>query len=429
MSDFFPLFRQAAPYIHAHRGKTFVIHFDADFSHPNLRHFLHDCALLQSLGINLVMVHGMRQQIEDNLAHSGIASEFYQDKRITTRQMMPDILNAAGSLRLRIEAALSMGVINSPMQGAEIKVASGNFLTAKPLGVINGYDFGLTGSVRRINADAIKGHLALGEIVLVSPVGYALTGQPYNLNSEEVTSEIAKAVVADKLIFISDSVNRYIENGHSRQITPSEARQLVLKNTWLKQRFVAAADACDSGVRRVHLIEREDSNALLQELFTRDGIGVMVTTDKYDTLRPATLDDIGSLLSLIRPLEEKGILVRRTREQLEGEIDHFYVLIRDSSIIACAALYPYPDEKTAELACLAVDPAYRQHRRADQLLHEMETLAQTQGAESVFVLTTQTAQWFEERGFAAIEISELPEKKRQHYNQERKSLPYVKKFN
>lgn len=424
--QFLSFFRQAAPYIHAHRKKTFVIHFDADFTHGFLQQTLHDCALLQSLGIRLILVHGMREQINQNLAQAGLDSEIVDGKRITRADMLPSVLNAAGSLRLKIEATLSMGMINSPMQDADVRVASGNFLTAKPLGVLDGKDYGFTGKVRKINAQAISKHLELGEIVLVSPLGYSLTGETFNLNSEEVASEIAVAIKADKLIYISDDVENYIKSGNPRQLTPIQARASRIQNSWLQQLLSAAADACDSGIRRIHLVERSAEGTLLKELFTRDGIGIMVTMDNYDVLRKATQDDINSLITLIEPLENKGILIHRDREQLSQEIDHYYVLIRDNSIIACAALYPYPAEKTAEIACLAVDPQYRQHHRADHLLHELEAIARKEGAESVFILTTQTAAWFEERGFHAIKVDDLPAKKRAHYNHARKSLPYQK---
>lgn len=425
-ADFLSLFRQAAPYIHAHRNKTFVIHFDADFSHPNLQKMLYDCALLQSLGIHLVLVHGMRWQIEENLAAAGLDSTCHDNKRITTKKILPQVLNAAGSLRLKIEAILSTRMANSPMQDAAVRVSSGNFLTAQPLGVIDGRDFGFTGCVRRINTTAIRTHLELGEIVLVSPLGYSLTGEAFNLNSEEVASAVAVATQADKLIYVSDGVDGYIKSGAPRQLTPTQVTSRKMDNIWLEQRFAAAADACARGIRRVHLVEREDEGALLRELFTRDGIGIMITTDSYDVLRGATTDDIDNVLALIQPLEEKGILIKRSRAQLERDICHFYVLIRDGSIIACAALYRYPENKMAELACLAVDPQYRQHRRADYLLRELEIIARRDGAQSLFVLTTQTAHWFEERGFKAITVAELPREKRTRYDYARNSSAYRK---
>lgn len=424
--DFLNFFRQAAPYIHAHRGKTFVIHFDADFADRNLKTMLHDCALLQSLGVRLILVHGMRAQVDANLQSSGIQSQFFKDRRITTKNMMADILNAAGNVRIRVEAMLSMGMTNTPMQDAAVQVAGGNFITARPIGVVDGQDYGLTGTVRKINAAAIQAHLKLGEIVLISPIGYTPTGEAYNLNSEEVASAVAANIKADKLIYVGDGVSAYINAHHPRQLTPAQARYMDLDNIHLRQRLHAAAQACDNGIRRVHIIERLHEGALLQELFTRDGIGIMVTTDRYDNLRPATADDINAIIRLIRPLEKQGILVPRPREVLEKDIHHYYVLMRDGSIIACAALYPYPEDKTAELACLAVDPEYRQHRRADYLVEEIEKIAQEQGLESLFILTTQTAQWFEERGFIAMDIQALPMQKREKYNHERNSKPYRK---
>ncbi|MBV7434372.1 amino-acid N-acetyltransferase [Cardiobacteriaceae bacterium TAE3-ERU3] len=425
--SFLPFFRQAAPYIHAHRKKTFVIAFDGDLAHPHLKKLLHDCALLHSLNINLVLVHGARQQIDAHLERAGISSTIFADKRITTRDMMPYILDAVGSLRLRIEAALSMSMVNSPMQGASVRVASGNFLTAKPVGVQDGHDFGLAGIIRRIDHEAIRQQLNLGNIVLLSPLGYSPTGELYNLNAEEVAAHVAVTLKTDKLIYVTDAINAYTRSGQSRQLTPAQANIYDdPQQPWLRQRLHAAAKACEAGVRRVHLIERDNPEALLLELFTRDGDGIMVTTDHYDNLRQATIDDIGGLLDLIRPLEAQGVLVKRSREHLEMEIEHFYVLERDHTIIGCAALYPYPEEASAELACVVVHPDYRKNNRADHLLEALEQEAQKRGIEKLFILTTQTAQWFEERGFALIGIEELPVGKRQTYNYQRNSRPYLK---
>ena len=425
-NEFLSFFRQAAPYIHAHREKTFVIHFDCDFSDPKLEKTLHDCALLQSLGVKLVLVYGTKKEINQNLEKQGIKAEFYKGRRITTKQILPEILNCAGALRLKIEAALSMSLANSPMQDASIKVASGNFLTAQPMGIIDGIDFGLSGKIRRINIAAINSHLEQGEIVLISPIGFAPNGEIFNLNAEEVASEIAISLNAHKLIYMVAGVSELIENNSLRQLQPKLAEDLLTEVEVLYPYLISASNACEKGVRRVHLVDKKNEGALLQELFTRDGLGIMITADIYDDLRPATVDDIGHLMALIKPLEEAGILIPRSREKLEQEIEHFYLLIRDGSIIACAALYPYEKEKTAELACLAVAPEYRQHKRAEFLVSELLDLAKKQGLESVFLLTTQTAQWFEERGFVRISVQDLPEKKKNNYNYQRNSRIYRK---
>ena len=338
-TPFLRFFRQAAPYIHAHRNKTMVIAFNGDINLPQQKNLLHDCALLHALRIRLILVHGARAQIDAHLARAQIPSQFVNAKRITSKAMMPHILDAVGSLRLRIEAALS---ISAPMQDAPVKVAGGNFLIARPVGVIDGQDYGFAGQIRQIDTAAIRHHLDLGEIVLLSPLGYSPTGEIYNLNSEEVASEVACALKADKLIYIMDGVNAYKEAGLPRQLAPREALAIDSADPWIDQSLKVAANACEAGIRRVHLIERDEEGSLLAELFTRDGSGIMITTDRYDNLRQASVNDIGGLLDLIRPLEAQGILVKRSREQLEMEIARFFVLERDSAIIGCAALYPYP---------------------------------------------------------------------------------------
>lgn len=426
--DFLAFFRQAAPYIHRHRGKTFVIHFEADFHNSHLIAMLHDCALLHSLGIRLVLVPSVRQQIERNLNTAGLQSQFIDNQRITDKALMPAILNAAGSLQLEIEAALSMGAVNSPMQDAAIQISSGNYLAAKALGILNGIDYGMTGSIRKIHTDAISAHLANHTIVLMSSIGFSNTGECYNLNSDEIAAATASALKADKLIYLSAHVEEYLSAQYPHQLSPSAARESTYPDSWLCQRLKFAAHACDQGIARVHLIDHHREGALLQELFTRDGKGIMVTAERYDQLRQATADDINHIIALIRPLEEQGILVPRSRETLEHDIEHFYVLMRDNSIIACAALYPYLAERTAELACLAVAPEYRQHHRADYLLAELEKRGKALGLNSLFLLTTQTGQWFEERGFQPISVEALPQKKREHYNYARNSRPYQKQL-
>lgn len=424
-SSFLHIFRQAAPYIHAHRDKTVVIAFYGDMNRAQQKMLLQDCALLHALRVRLVLVHGARAQIDVHLQRAGFDSVFVNAKRVTSKAMMPHILDAVGSLRLRIEAALS---VSSPMQDTAVKVAGGNFLTARPVGVIDGVDFGFAGLIRHIDTEAIRKHLDSGEIVLLSPLGNSPTGEIYNLSSEEVASEVALALQADKLIYILDGVNGYKAAGLPRQLAPREAEGIVHDDAWIVQSLKMAARACEQGIRRVHLLERDEEGSLLSELFTRDGSGIMVTTDRYDNLRQATINDIGGLLALIRPLEAQGVLVKRSREQLEMEIARFFVLERDGAIIGCAALYPYPDEQAAELACVVIHPEYRKNQRADLLLSALEAKAREQGVENLFILTTQTAQWFEERGFVAIGIEDLPVAKQEAYNYQRNSRPYLKKL-
>ncbi|MDO4436136.1 MAG: amino-acid N-acetyltransferase [Cardiobacteriaceae bacterium] len=421
--EFLHFFRQAAPYIHTHRHKTFLIAFEGLIDHAPLKRLLHDCALLHSFGVRLILVHGARTAINQRLQSLGLESQVVEGKRITNNEILPPILETVGQLRLKIEALLSMSMAGALGQETGIHVATGNFLTAKPIGVREGKDFGFAGEIRKIDVDGIRKRLSDNEIVLLSPLGFSPTGQIYNLNSEEVAAQVASALKVDKLIYIVDGVDNHQS---PRQLTPREALSYASDDEWLKKSLRAAAEACEQGIRRVHLLERDEEGGLLIELFTRDGIGIMVTEDRYDHLRRAHINDINGLLELIRPFEEQGILVKRSREKLEQEIERFYILERDGTIIGCAALYPYMAEKTAELACMVVHPDYRKNQRADHLLATLENEAKALGIEQLFILTTHTAQWFEERGFEPMTLEQLPEAKKAAYNYQRNSRLYLK---
>ncbi len=430
-------FRQSAPYIHAHRGSTFVILFGGEaVEHPSFAHFIHDIALLGSLGVRIVLVHGARPQIKKQLAEANIESTFADGMRITLHEHMPAVEQAVGQVRTRIEAQLSMGLPNTPMSGASVRVVSGNFITAQPHGIRNGIDFFQTGNVRHVDADAINQHLDNNNVVLISPVGYSPTGETFNLHAEDVATETAIALNADKLIFVMESDNVTDKNGNLLQ-----QLSLPQAENWLKNHkpddnkptdnaseqhgtqlhLKNAAHACRGGVRRVHLISRQYDGALLLELYTRDGIGTLVTADNYEGLRTANIEDIGGIMELISPLEEKGVLVKRSREQLELDINNFTVIERDGMIIACAAIFTFNKEQAAELACLAVHKDYQIHGRGDDLMQHLEWQARKQHIKKLFTLTTQTMHWFIERGFVECSLDDLPIEKKSLYNFQRNS--------
>jgi amino-acid N-acetyltransferase len=326
-----------------------------------------------------------------------------------------------------------MGLANSPMAGADIRVASGNFVTAMPMGVLGGVDLMHTGEVRKIDATGIRRRLDGNEIVLLSPLGYSPTGEVFNLSLEDVATSAAIALDADKLIFLMDTAGVAGENGNLlRELTTAEAEAILAPTAALPTDvgyyLPCAVRACRKGVARAHLISRHVDGALLQELFTHEGIGSMVSEDPLETLRDATIDDVGGILALIEPLEAGGILVRRSRELLEMEIDRFSVLEYDGLIIGCAALYPFPKEKAAELACMAVHPDYRGAGRGEALLEYMQVRALAKGFKQLFVLTTRTAHWFLERGFTEAGVDKLPEAKQGLYNYQRRSKVFMKKL-
>ena len=420
--------RNTAPYINAHRGKTFVLMLGGGVAQQeNFPNIIHDIALLNSLGVRLVLIHGSRLQIDERLERAGLDTVFHENIRITDNAAMEHVKDAAGSLRAQIEALLSMGLPNSPMQGSRMRVCSGNFVTARPIGVVDGVDFHHTGRVRRIDASGIQQQLADGSIVLLSPLGYSPTGEIFNLALEDIAVHCASAIGADKLVLFGNAAGVMNKNGELiRQCAVGEVNALNIADPEQTSLLQTAKRACLAGVERCHVISYEDDCALLQELFTHDGCGTLVANDDYELSREANIDDVGGILELIEPLEQQGVLLKRSRELLETEISQFRLLVRDGRIIACAALYPFPDDACGEIACIVSHPDYRGGRRGQRLLKALEQEARRQGLDRVFVLTTQTAHWFIEQGFVETSRDELPGKKKSLYNLQRSSKVFFK---
>jgi amino-acid N-acetyltransferase len=427
-------FRRSSPYIHAHRGRVFVLSFGGEaLNDEGFANLVHDIALLNGLGIKLVLVPGARPQIERQLAARGADMQVVNGLRVTDDDALACVKEANGAVRVEIEALLSMGLANSPMAGIKIRVGSGNFVTAKPLGVIDGVDYRHTGEVRRIDAEALRTLLDSGSIGLVPALGYSPTGEVFNLSAADVAGAVATALGADKLIFLTeqktaDSRGRVISSMVPRDVDRLLARRRRMPEEQLRV-LQNAADACRAGVNRVHLLDRHRDGILLSELFTRDGAGTLITAEPYESIRVARIDDVGGIIELISPMESAGVLVKRSRELLEQEIDQFTVVERDGAVIACAALYPYPDNRTAELACVAVHADYRGAGRGDVLLQHLERHARDSGLDSLFVLSTRTSHWFRERGFEQAQVDHLPKRRRDLYNWRRGSKVFVKTLN
>ncbi|EEX9368724.1 TPA: amino-acid N-acetyltransferase [Escherichia coli] len=423
-------FRHSVPYINTHRGKTFVIMLGGEaIEHENFSSIVNDIGLLHSLGIRLVVVYGARPQIDANLAAHHHEPLYHKNIRVTDAKTLELVKQAAGTLQLDITARLSMSLNNTPLQGAHINVVSGNFIIAQPLGVDDGVDYCHSGRIRRIDEDAIHRQLDSGAIVLMGPVAVSVTGESFNLTSEEIATQLAIKLKAEKMIGFCSSQGVTNDDGDIvSELFPNEAQARVEAqeekgdyNSGTVRFLRGAVKACRSGVRRCHLISYQEDGALLQELFSRDGIGTQIVMESSEQIRRATINDIGGILELIRPLEQQGILVRRSREQLEMEIDKFTIIQRDNTTIACAALYPFPEEKIGEMACVAVHPDYRSSSRGEVLLERIAAQAKQSGLSKLFVLTTRSIHWFQERGFTPVDIDLLPESKKQLYNYQRKS--------
>jgi amino-acid N-acetyltransferase len=429
--------RQVTPYVHAFRGKTFVVGFGGEMFAERARFasFVHDVNLLAALGIRLVLVHGARPQIEAELKAKGVRSRYVGGLRVTDEAALMAVKHAVGVLRVEMEALLSQGLPDSPMAGAQIRVASGNFLTARPIGVLKGTDFLFTGAVRKVDAAAIARRLDAGEVVLVPHLGYSPTGEVFNVAWEDVAENVAVALKADKLLMYTDRLPADARNEVLSELTAREAQVIlgrVGKNDGLTQQTVRtlehAVRAVGAGVGRAHIITRRVWGAMLLELFTHAGVGTMITADTVERLRPARIEDVRGMLSLIEPLEAEGTLVKRSRELLEAEIGNFFVVEHDGVIVGCAALYPFPGDKSAEFACLAVAQDYRDEGYGERLLKACEERAKSLRIRRVFALTTRAAHWFLEQGFRAAGVAALPTRRRELYNWRRNSKVFLKRI-
>ena len=427
-------FRQVAPYVHDFGGRTFVIAFGGEMVAERARFesFIHDVNVLASLEIRLVLVHGARPQIEAEMKAKGLRSRYAQGLRITDEQALTAVKHASGVLRVEIEALLSQGLPNSPMARAQIRVASGNYITARPIGVRNGVDFQFTGAVRKVDAAALAAQLDVTDIVLVPHLGYSSTGEVFNLSWEDVAESVAVALKADKLLMYTDKLPTDRKGEAVSELTADEAAALAAKKGGLTPAATRAVEhlarAVEAGVARGHLVTRRSEGSLLLELFTHAGVGTMITADAVEKLRPARVEDVRGMLALIEPLEADGTLVKRNRELLESEIGNFLVVEHDARIVGCAALYPFPDDKSAEFACLAVANEYRDAGYGERLLKACEERAKALRVRRIFALTTQAAHWFLEQGFRSAAVDALPEKRKALYNWRRGSKVFLKRI-
>lgn len=421
-------FRDSSPYINAHRHRTFVLYLGGEaLLHANFENIISDLVLLNSLGVRLVLVHGATPQIDEHLSAANIACDHAFDNRITTPEILVKVREVIGSIQSDIQSRLSMGLVHSPMYRADIVVTSGNYVKAKPFGIREGTDFHNTGEVRRINSETINQHLRQGDIVLISPLGYSPSGEIFNLDGVDLAREVATSLLADKLIMFTPYEGVMDKDG--QVISELEAAGIdkhLLEGTQatLHKTLKAARQACLTGVNRCHLISYAEDGALLEELFTRDGSGTQVARVSYEQIRAGTPEDVRGIIELIESLEEKGILVRRSRELLESEVEHFTVIERDGMIVSCAALYPFGNK--GELACLATHEDYRNKDRGELLLKAIESRARALNLDAIFVLTTQAAHWFTERGFEPGDLNYLPAARKSLYNYQRNSKVFEK---
>ena len=440
---FVPWFRSVAPYIHMHRGKTFVVGIAGEaIAAGKLQNLAQDLALIQSMGVKIVLVHGFRPQVNEQLAAKGHVPKYSHGIRITDEIALDCAQEAAGQLRYEIEAAFSQGLPNTPMAGSTVRVISGNFITARPVGIVDGVDFMHSGLVRKVDVLGITRTLEMGAMVLLSPFGFSPTGEAFNLTMEEVATSVATELQADKLIFLTETQGIRVQpnepasddNPIDTELPLAVAKQLLAsapsptQPTDLAFYLQHCVKACEEGVERSHILPFSVDGALLLEIYVHDGIGTMVVDEKLEELREATADDVGGILQLIEPFENDGTLVKRNRTEIERDVDHYTIIDHDGVIFACAALYPYPEAKTAEMAALTVSPQSQGQGDGEKILKRVEQRARAMGLQSIFVLTTRTMHWFLKRGFVQMDPDWLPEARKRKYNWDRKSQVLVKKL-
>jgi amino-acid N-acetyltransferase len=426
--------RAVAPYVHAHRGATFVIGFGGELiAAGKLTALVQDLSLLHAMGIKLVLLHGSRPQVQEQLQLRGVEGHFVNGVRVTDAAALECAKEAAGEIRLDIEAAFSQGLPNTPMAHAHVRVISGNYVIARPVGIVDGVDFKHTGVVRKVDAEAIRVALMHDSIVLISPLGFSPTGEAFDLTMEDAATRVAIALKAEKLIFIVDNDGIHDHNDQlCQELSVAQAEKMRTEGEFDADAIFVLdyiLRACRGGVDRAHVIPYMLDGGVLIELFTHDGVGTMLSTETIDEMREATIDDVGGILQLLAPLEDDGTLVKRPRELIEREIEHFTVLDHDGFIYGCAALYAFHESKTGEMAAFTIHPSYQGFGDGERLLKRIEARARASGLTRLFVLTTRTSHWFQKRGFTPANVEDLPIERKRLYNWQRRSQILIKNLN
>lgn len=420
LPHFVGAFREATPYIHYLKDKTIVLAISSQvIASPAFLTLAQDINLLASLGVRLVLVHGVRQYVNRLMQQAGLSIQYHAGRRITDNTTLDKAKQACGMVRFDVESALSMGMPHTPSSNIRLRITSGNFLSARPLGVIDGVDMQYAGRVRKVDHHAIETMLNAGNVVLISPLGHSLSGYSYNLALEEVAADVAMALKAEKLVFLSPEAGVIDQNNEIISTLTTDEVACLLSNTPQSigvTRILSAIDkALRHDVHRAHLISGLEDGSLFKELFTREGVGTAFAKSSFLKVEHARAEDIPDIIRLIRPLEEQGILVPRSISYLENHIHEFHLLKNDQQICGCVALKSFPENNTAELACLVVAPETQAGGHGDVLLNFVLKQAKTEQLDAVFCLSTQTGDWFTERGFLPAQTDILPRERLNEY--------------
>lgn len=412
-------------YIPRFREKTFIIALDgAIVTDENFANILLDIAVLRSLNIRVVIVHGASAQIQSLGTQQGVAPSDLFGAGITDAETLKLALTAANRLTHEILEGLSAN---------DLRAVTTNGIVAHPLGIIQGVDHLFTGKVERVDVELFQSLLGQGVLPVVPPLGFDGDGKTYRVNSDHVAVALAEALKAAKLIFITTSDGLVHQGQLIRQMLASDLDQVLAqrKNEILPEmlsKAIHAAAASRAGVPRVHIINGRVDEGLLAEVFSNEGIGTLIYANEYQQVRRAMKKDVRSLLLLTKKAVDSDELVKRTRATLEKNIGDYYLFETDKNLVACVALHVHPDQKTGELAFLYVSPSHENQGIAKKLIQFVEKQARDQGLSQLIALSTQAFNYFISKcGFVEGTTEDLPATRREKYDQSgRKSKVLVK---
>lgn len=433
--------RDVIRYIRKFKGSTIVIRMDDDVvDSPLFSSHIHDLALLHETGIRIVLIPGAHGHISRVLDSYGVSWKMENTIRITSDEGMNFIKMAAFDVSNRIMTRLS---------AERLTAVIGNWVRARGRGVLDGVDYGSAGFVDKIQLDSLLAALEDGFIPIIPCIGWTSTGKPYNISSTELAVSTATALKAEKLFFLGagntisiddfsipesaslspegrlaalsvDDIDVFLDSNRDTTKTPFTYDKM-------SDLLLQARNACLAGVTRAHILDADIDGVLPTEIFSDLGSGTMIYVNNYGTFRTMTREDIPAVLSLMNPFVEKSILLPRTSEDLEQKAHEFVVFEIDGGIRACAALHAYP-ENVGEIAGLAVDESYTHMGIGPRLMDLLIQRAMSAGFSEIFVLTTQSADWFEKFGFELSETNQLPRERREKWDQNRRSRVLLRKF-
>ena len=430
------MIREAFHYQSRFAGSTLVFKIDFPVTEdPAFPYLMKDLALLSQTGFKVVIVPGAKEWIDAVLQQHAIGSSYAAARdvpgqaRITTAQAIPFVEMAAFHVSARFMTFLS---------GSRVDALIGNFVRARGLGVLDGVDMEHTGTVDKIYTESIKRVLDLGTVPILPSIGWSPSGKPYNVPSDEIALAASAALQAAKFFIVSAHdglrADRYrlpenIErraDGSLVRLTPGEAEAVIAANAedMTLRELMLALRACRAGVERVHIIDGREEGAVLKELFSNLGVGTMVYADEYESIRSLHSRDLPDILRMMEPLMQKGVLVRRSAEQIQEKKADYVVFEIDGSVHACGALHDW-GEGQGEIAAIATDPLYADLGLGRRIVGCLIEKARKSRLRRVFALTTHTQDWFEALGFREAGVDSLPEQKRRRYDQNRRSKVFA----